>query len=338
MKRTTAASGYPRGTCWKWIAAVGCVLLSSADARGFEFAASGDIGQGPEAEAGLERLGGSGAEFFLALGDLSYGPKKSEGAWCDWVRSKVGENYPFQLVAGNHEDDSHRNGFIAEFMEGLPDRLGGRGAYGAEYYFDTQGLARFILISPDLKIRGVRYNYHRGTPHYDWLGKTVDEARQAGIPWVVVGMHKVCISMGAKSCEIGQDLMDLLIAKRVDLVLQAHDHGYQRSRQLTCAFADHFDKSCVADDGSDDSYLQGAGTIFVVAAAFGRSLNSMSTDDAEAPYFARWMGKRQDPTYGFVQFNVSREELSARFIPTYGGTFTDRFAITRQARPPKTRP
>jgi hypothetical protein len=39
-------------------------------------------------------------------------------------------------------------------------------------------------------------------------------------------MHKVCLSASGKSCEVGRDLINLLIEKRVDLVLQAHGLAY----------------------------------------------------------------------------------------------------------------
>ena len=47
-----------------------------------------------------------------------------------------------------------------------------------------------------------------------------------------MGMHKVCLTMGIKSCEIGASLLNVLIDRKVDLIIQGHDHSYQRSKQL----------------------------------------------------------------------------------------------------------
>ena len=40
------------------------------------------------------------SDFTLALGDLSYGTTGQEQSWCDFVTSRVGAGYPFELVAG----------------------------------------------------------------------------------------------------------------------------------------------------------------------------------------------------------------------------------------------
>ena len=301
-----------------------------AQSTAVTFAAAGDHGSGAATTASLRALANSGAAFYLALGDLSYGSTRAEAAWCDLVRSSVGASYPFELVSGNH--DAGSNGFIDNFAACLRDRMGARGRYGAEYYFDYGTLLRVIMIAPDLQIGGESYQYVQGGSHYAWLAQRIDEARAGGIPWVIVGMHKVCISVGEKKCEIGVDLMNLLISKRVDLILQGHDHTYQRSKQLTCAFQNSFVSACVADAGSDDVYTKGAGAVFVIAGAFGKSFDAIDTRDPEAGYFARWMGEGANPTYGFVTYTVTPEEISARYVGTSGGTFTDSFRIVSPAK------
>jgi len=310
-------------------------VLCSTVTRGGEsasvtFAAAGDHGSGAATTASLRALASSGATFYLALGDLSYGSPRAEPSWCNLVKSSVGASYPFELVLGNHDDGS--NGFIDNFAACLPDRMGAHGRYGVEYYFDYGTLLRVIMIAPDVNVGGESYQYVQGNSHYAWLAQRIDEARAVGIPWVIVGMHKVCITVGEKKCEIGVDLMNLLIAKRVDLILQGHDHTYQRSKQLTCAFEKSFVSACVADDGSDNTYTRGAGAVFVIAGAFGRSFAAIDTRDPEAGYFARWMGDGANPTYGFVKYTVTPEQLSAQYVGTSGGTFTDSFSIRIRAK------
>jgi hypothetical protein len=301
------------------------VTRGHTDSTSVIFAAAGDHGSGAATTASLRALAASGATFYLALGDLSYGSARTEPEWCERVRASVGARYPFELVAGNH--DASSNGLIDNFAACLPDRMGAHGRYGAEYYFDYGTLLRVIMIAPDLTIGGQSYRYVPGNSHYVWLSQRIDEARAAGIPWVVVGMHKVCITMGEKKCEIGVDLLNLLISKRVDLILEGHDHTYQRSKQLTCAFKNSFVRTCVADDGADGTYTKGAGAVLVIAGAFGESFHEINTRDPEAGYFARWMGGGANPTYGFVKYVVTSDRLSAQYVGTSGGTFTDSFRI-----------
>ena len=72
--------------------------------------------------------------------------------------------------------------------------------------------------------------------------------------------------------------------------------------------------------------------MFVIAGAFGRSFAAIDTRDPEAGYFARWMGDGANPTYGFVKYTVTPEQLSAQYVGTSGGTFTDSFSIRIRAK------
>src|SRR3989304_8404357 len=125
----------------------------------FVFTSSGDFGASSDTERVLEAIVDSGSRFHLALGDLSYSQIKPESVWCEFVKSKVGDTFPFQLVAGNHEDDGP-NGDIDQFAKCLPNKIKGIvGSYAKEYYFDYKGLARFGLISPNPKINGKPYDF-----------------------------------------------------------------------------------------------------------------------------------------------------------------------------------
>jgi PKD repeat protein len=309
-------------------------------ASGFSFSAAGDLGSTAATAASLERLAGAESGFFLALGDLSYEPPGTESSWCDLVKSKVGETYPFELLAGNHEDDGRVDGWIGNFVQCLPDRLGVTGVYGAEYYFDYptgNPLARFILVSPGLTLFDVSYRYAEGDDHYLALASRIDEARSAGIPWVIVGMHKPCLSAGFATCEIGTDLLNLLVEKRVDLILQGHDHTYQRSKQLELSseclqiVANDFDANCIADDGSDDRYAKARGPVVVINGAFGAGLSDINTGDTEARYFVELMGgNTPGNSFGFTSFTVT--ETGINVSTNFTDTFQDAFTI--EAQPP----
>ena len=104
------------------------VARGHAQPSSVTFAAAGDHGLGAATTASPHALAGSGATFYLALGDLSYGSARAERSWCDLVRSHVGSSYPFELVSGNHDDAS--NGLIDNFAACLPDRMGRAGDTG----------------------------------------------------------------------------------------------------------------------------------------------------------------------------------------------------------------
>jgi hypothetical protein len=303
------------------------------------FAAAGDHGAGDRATASLAALDASEAEFYLAVGDLDYNDTPTDAAWCDYVTTHLvtkGPSFPFELVSGNHESQGSSTGYIMEHAACLPDRMastvGPGSVYGAEYSFDypvADPLVRVIMLSPGLTIENNTINYLKGDPHYGWLSDRIDGARTSGIPWVVVGMHYPCYSAGRHSCGLSSDLLNLLVNKRVDLVLSGHDHNYQRSKQLatdasTCPVMPiaAYDPDCVADDGADETYVKGAGSVFMVAGTFGRGLYAIEPAQADYPYFAR----ADATSWGFVEYTVTEQRLHGRFVAS-SGSFGDRFEI-----------
>ncbi len=313
--------------------------VTTPGATSVVFAAAGDHGANAHTAASLAALDRSGADFYLALGDLDYDETATDAAWCDYVKARLptlGPDFPFELVSGNHEEQGGPNGYILDHAACLPDRLGATlgvtGRYGAEYFFDypaSAPLVRVVMIAANLTVENETYAYRRGDPHYTWLASAIDGARAAGIPWVVVGMHEVCVSTGVKGCSTGADLQDLLLEKRVDLVLQAHEHDYQRSKQLSLAPGTcpslplgAYNPSCVVDDGADGAYVKGAGTVFVIDGTFGRTLAAIDPADPESAYFAR----TDATSWGFMRYTLSADRLDASFVAS-AGTLADAFSI-----------
>lgn len=299
------------------------------------FTASGDIGAGEQSAAVLDQVAGIRPDLHLALGDLSYDTAGAEQAWCDFVTAKVGTEIPFELLAGNHES-AGRNGNINDFSACLPNRLPGLvGTYGRQYYVDVpqaNPLVRFIMISPGLVYPDGPWDHAEGSERYQWTAQAVDGARKAGIPWVVAGMHKPCLSVGRYVCDPGADILNLLVSKRVDLVLSAHEHLYARSKQLALGSSceaitpGEFTDECVSD--GDGNLVRGTGTILAIAGTGGAALRDVDGSDTEAEYFAAQSGLNREPSHGNLDIRVTADALTARFVPVAGGTFTDAFTIT----------
>jgi calcineurin-like phosphoesterase family protein len=331
------------------VAALACVAAAvatlgpSSHARAdstFSFAVAGDLGANSNTSGVLNAVAASGSQIFFPLGDLSYSQVTPESAWCDFVHQRLGANYPVEVVAGNHDDNDGPDGFIGNFAACLPDKIGVQSSYGEEYYADYPAgapLVRFIMISPglDLNANGTNWSYAQGTSHYNWTANAIDSARAAGIPWVVVGMHEYCLSLVNHSCFVSDDLMNLLISKKVDLYLQAHDHAYSRSKQLAygpgCSLVSStsFNPACVADANPASNYTAGNGTVIATVGSGGRSINSQDPTLAWAPYFQTFMGSNNNATYGFLQVTVSATQMSAQFVRGSGGSYTDSFSMTQ---------
>jgi PKD repeat protein len=302
------------------------------------FTAAGDFSASTNAASVLNAIHSADSDLTLALGDLSYGTTGQEQAWCDFVTSKVGAGYPFELISGNHES-SGQNGNINDFSACLPNQLPGVvGTYGRQYYVDVPAadpIVRFILISPGLPYQDGTWSYDAGSPRYTWTAQAIDGARAASIPWVVVGMHKPCISVGQYTCEPGADIFNLLLSKKVDLILSGHEHGYMRSQQLALGAAcptvvpGTFDADCVVD--SDDTFTQGRGSLVDVLGTGGVALRDVNSSDTEAGYFDTTSGLNSNPTWGALDVTATDSSLQASFLRGAGGSLSDTFSISRNA-------
>ena len=311
------------------------------------FSAAGDYGSWSGLRESLAQLAASESDFVLALGDLSYGgntgyANSTEQAWCERFQKSFRD---VEIVAGNHDvgQPPLGEGDINNFTKYCPFTLDTRvvGEYGRQYYFDfpaTNPLARFILISPDLIFDNTTYyDYHVNKPYYNWTRDAIDSAHAANIPWVIAAMHKPCIGVGEHACETGTDILNLLLDEKVDLILQAHNHNYERSKQLalnpsTCAaIQEHvYNANCIApaDGSSTGQYQQGTGSVIVIAGTGGREMDEFDPTNHYAPYFAAWMGNN---TAGYgncvVNFNVDAGHIVMH--TSFNGTYTDTFTISR---------
>ena len=130
----------------------------------------------------------------------------------------------------------------------------------------------------------------------------IDGARTASIPWVVVGMHKPCITVGEYACDPGADLFNLLLSKKVDLVLSGHEHTYQRSHQLGlgagCASAGARRLRRRLRRDSDNAFAQGAGSVAAVVGTGGVESLQRQQRRPEARLLRPASGAERQPDLG----------------------------------------
>jgi len=298
------------------------VLCGVAAAQQFTFGAAGDFETGDDYIAVVDRVGVANVNFMLALGDLAY-EQDTEAWWCQqWIdRTNVSDLF---ITAGTHDIGEECCGTLQAYLDACPSTTDVQGTPGIQYYLDyptNNPIARFLMITPGINGTIGSYNlYNRGQIGYVWMETAIDDARAKNITWIIVGMHKVFISVLERSAEVAADLMTLLFRKRVDLILQGHEHGYERSKQLTCATVNVYDESCVAE--ATPSW-RGKGTTIVVLGTGGQTLRTMNVDDPEWNYFQ----VADVTTFGFGHFAVAPDRLVYNFRRSSGGTLSDTFTL-----------
>jgi hypothetical protein len=292
----------------------------------FIFTAAGDYAQTNATTANLKAIAQSGACFHLALGDIDESKGVVPAQWSSYVTSLLPTNFPFEIIPGDHD-----LGQLSTYTAGLPDYMGSTGTYGQQYYFDYPNqapLARFIMISPSQ----TSSNYNQGRAGYTWVSSTIEAARAANIHWVIVGMYENCFSLGSPHCS-NDALLNLLVSEKVDLILYAHKHNYEASKQLafngtTCTSLTtvSYNASCVVN--ATPAMTKGAGSVIVITGTGGASMINISTIDPARGYFRTWEAANSNETWGISQFIVSANQLAMHFVGTSGGPFSDSFTIT----------
>ncbi len=309
--------------------------------------ASGDYGSSTNAGKVIDGIAAENPTAHLVVGDISYGTNSdvnNESNWCSFTNSHLSSGgidtstFPFQIVAGNHEDDRQENGFIDDFVACLPDRMTSTGTYGAQYYFDIGTDARVIMVSPDLTINSHVYTYTNGDADYNTVSGWIDDARTANIKWIIIGMHEDCLTVGNKStCQVGDDLMNLLIDKNVDVIIHGHDHTYQRSKQLqlsgTCSSlsVNSYNSDCAVTSKPTNAYTKGNGPVDIIVATGGRSAYDIHSDDTEANYFLRASGSNNNQSFGNLVLTINGNELEGEFKGVTGA-YNDKFIITNTSQ------
>ena len=181
--------------------------------EGLRFAVLGDTQTGHTIHRSIvERIASWEPDFVLHTGDL-VADGTSTADWLtffDLEAPLLAQRLLFPTL-GNH--DMGPDNLFAFF-----DPPGSQ-----PWYTFQVGPARFITLQID-----GRQSYDEGSEQYRWLEALLEENE---LPWVIVWFHMPPFSASSERPEevsIRQELVPLFDRYAVDLVLNGHDHNYQR--------------------------------------------------------------------------------------------------------------
>lgn len=284
-----------------------------------DLAVVGDTGMDGNASAVL--TGMARARSSLIVGDLAYADTAGiESAYCAWVKARIPAGA--QVLPGNHEAQNGDGAFSA-YASCLPDLWASSGSYAQGHWYADRGSMRLIGVSPQIALPSGTRTYAAGTPELAQVAAWIDAAKAAG-KWVVVAMHMPCLTVGVHGCASSSALTDLLIQRRVDLVLSGHDHNYSRSHQLTgTAYA-----PVVAD--RDGAFSAGVGTVFATVGAGGHNPRTVASP---LPAWAATASGTNSPggiAFGHMEITATATTLTARYVADAGNrAFADAFVVSR---------
>ncbi|GBC72739.1 Alkaline phosphatase [archaeon HR04] len=277
----------------------------------FNIAAVGDFGCTSNTDAVINAIANVDPELVLGLGDYSY--TTSPSCWYDKIVSIESKMHnPTTIAMGNHETPNGSSYNLNQ--EGRNDLLNRFNITKTYYSFDY-GNVHFLVLDTES-------SFGIGSAQYNFAKKDLYNAsNNAIIDWIIVYFHKPMYTspttyQALKSFrDVYQPLFDQY---NVDLVLQAHNHNYQRSKPLK------YD-SVITYNESTTNYPDYEGEIYITVGTGGKSLYAFN---GRADYIVT-----QLLTYGFLNIDVinNGSTLVIRFYDV-NNSIGDSFEISKSRK------
>ena len=278
----------------------------------FNFAAAGDWNCRLSTATTVNNIVNKNPELVIGLGDFSYRDK----ADC-WFEKITPLDDKMKITIGNHDDETSSllNQYMSHFN--LTKQF---------YSFNYQNV-HFTVISTELLS-----NDSEGMEQYEFVNADLaSAASDPNIDWIVVYYHKPAYT--SPYHPIGEKVRTALITLRdayhplfekydVDLVLQAHDHNYERSYPIKYNNANS--SVPIITDGHTNNYSNPEGQIFVTVGTGGADPHYFL---AKEPYMVT-----QYRGHGFLNIDVidNGQTFSATFYSNNEG-IKDQFSIRKNS-------
>jgi Calcineurin-like phosphoesterase len=277
--------------------------------QNFSFAAASDWACNSNTTATVNNIVAKNPRLVLGVGDYYYSDYNESRSPDCWFKIIKPIEQRIRIAIGNHEHDSQSilNTYINHFN------------LTKEYYsFDYQHV-HFIALSTELSETGT------GFAQYSFLRN--DLARAASDPnihWIIVYYHQTSYSSPSlvKPLFTFRDIYHPLFDKfHVDLVLQGHEHNYQRSYPIKYNIRNP--SSPLITDTNTNIYTNPQGTIFTIVGTAGAHL---------FPLFGKtsYIATQYNAGHGFLDISVinNGETLNAKFYAN-NGSIKDQFTINK---------
>jgi predicted phosphodiesterase len=291
---------------------------SSLPTTDFNFAAVGDWACNSNTADTVKNIQNKDPELVLALGDLSY----ENTANC-WLNETSSIKNKLKIAMGNHEHGDEGDPTLLQVQ--YKNQFSLSNAY---YSFDYHNV-HFIAMDSMLP-------YTINSPQYSFVkNDLISTSQNPNIKWIIVYFHHPMYTSPSKHPSdilLRETYHPLFDQYGVDLVLQGHNHNYERSYPIT-----YNNNANNNDDGSlsnptitsnnTNTYSDPIGEVYITAGTAGRDLHDLK---GKSEFIVT-----QYKVFGFLNVDISSDgtKLVGTFYDNEDGEIKDQFTITKFVNP-----
>ncbi len=271
----------------------------------FNIGAAGDWGSGTGAGKTALNMHEKGVDLAIGLGDYAY-ETGSENVRKWWNTQMAPLNGRFNGALGNHDA---QDGSLYAQLFNQPEKW--------YYSFDRQGV-HFVAINSE-------ESYGPGSPQYEYLDQDLQSASESSdANWIVVFVHEPMYSSPSHHDPLAslRDAYHPLFDKYdVDLVLQGHNHNYQRSFPIMYNSQDP-SKPIVFPENDNGVFRDPPGQIYAEVGTAGKSKYSL---EGKSPFIA----EQFDTDVGFLNVAFPDDDTMEATFYDNTGSVKDEFSIQK---------
>jgi len=217
--------------------------FTSPPARGerlVRFGVVGDLGQTGNSSATVAGLLAAvqtkQIDSVLLAGDLSYSDGDHQ-RWDSYARlyEPLWAAVPTAHVGGNHEASNSNENWLG-YMQRYPNAHERSGSASFLWYSFESGPAHVVMLCSYAATAP-------GSSQYEWLQGDLASVNRSATPWIVVVVHTPWYTSNAhhpmsEGAAMRAAMEPLLLAARVDIVLNGHVHAYERTHPVAAGAID----------------------------------------------------------------------------------------------------
>jgi len=274
-----------------------------------------------------------------------------EKVYNQWMNSlaPVMSSVPYMVVVGNHEAECHSP--ACQVSPAKAKTLGNYTAYNARFkmpyeeaggalnmwYSFEHGPVHFTAISSETDYPGAPENKHTAFSHNGkfgnqlaWVEADLENAaaNRATVPWIVVAMHRPIYDLNSvrngapagESARLQAAFEALFLKYKVDVVLTAHEHCYQRHTPIRS------NQPVLAGVSSDhQTYDNPHVPVYILSGAGG----AVEGHEAKTRNTAKWNVVSNYVDFGVSTLEASSSMLSWTFLSSSSLAVLDEFVILK---------